>query len=78
MEVNGQLHVPADLPPRIVPLISIGWETVWGPEPVWTPWWREKFPASAGTQTPIIQPVTQRYTTELSRILSYEQGKEKF
>jgi hypothetical protein len=23
-----------------------------GPEPVWTPWWRQKFPAPAGTRTP--------------------------
>jgi hypothetical protein len=31
----------------------------------------EKFPARAGTRTPaIIQPAAQRYTTEISRLLS--------
>jgi hypothetical protein len=25
---------------------------VWAPQPVWTQWWREKFPAPAGIRTP--------------------------
>jgi hypothetical protein len=48
----GQLHVPAVLPPEKEPLVSIGEEAGWIPEPVWTRWWREKFPAPAGTRTP--------------------------
>jgi hypothetical protein len=31
--------------------IEIGQEAGWAPEPVWTRWWREKFPAPAGTRT---------------------------
>jgi hypothetical protein len=58
---------PAALPPRKEPLVTNGQEVEWAPEPVWTRWWREKFPAPAGARTPIIQPVAQRYTTELSR-----------
>jgi len=26
--------------------------SLYNPEPVWTQWWREKFPAHAGTRTP--------------------------
>jgi hypothetical protein len=47
MEVSGQLQAPAALPPGKEPL-----EAGWAPEPVWTQWWREKFPAPVGTQTP--------------------------
>jgi hypothetical protein len=32
----------------------------------WIRWWREKFPAPAGTRTHM--PIAQRYTTELSRL----------
>jgi hypothetical protein len=45
MEVSGQLHVPASLPPGKEPLVPIGYEVGWAPEPVWTQWGREKFPA---------------------------------
>jgi len=34
------------------PLVPIGWEAMWVPEPGWTRWWREKFPAPAGKRTP--------------------------
>jgi hypothetical protein len=34
MEVSGQLHAPAALPPGKEPLISIGWEAEWEPESV--------------------------------------------
>jgi hypothetical protein len=64
----GQLHAPANLLPRKEPL-PVGCEVGWAPEPVWT-WWRsEKFPATGGTRTPITYSVSQRYTTELSRLL---------
>jgi hypothetical protein len=44
MEVNGQLHAPAALPPGKEALVPIGQEAGWNPEPFWTWWWREKFP----------------------------------
>jgi len=45
MEVNGQLHDPAALPPGKEPLVPTGWEAGWAPEPVCTRWRAEKFPA---------------------------------
>jgi len=36
MEVSGQLHAPTALPPGKEPLVPIGCETGWAPEPVWT------------------------------------------
>jgi hypothetical protein len=71
MEVSGQIHDPATLPPRKEPLVPIGWEAGWVLEPVWTRWWREKFPASAGLEPSIIQPVALRCTTELGVLKSY-------
>jgi hypothetical protein len=62
MEVSGQLHAPAALPPGKKPLVPIGQEAGWAPEPFWTRWFREKFQAPAGNRTPIVQPVAQRYT----------------
>jgi hypothetical protein len=73
MEVSSQLHVPAALTPGKKPLVPIVQETGWDPEPVWTQWWREKFPTPDGTRTTIIQSVVQRYTAELSRLS--EEGK---
>jgi hypothetical protein len=35
MEVSGQFHVPADLPPGKAPPESIRWEAGWAPESVW-------------------------------------------
>jgi hypothetical protein len=52
MEVSAQLHDLAALTPEKEPLIRIGWEAGWTPEPVWTRWCREKIPVSAGTRTP--------------------------
>jgi hypothetical protein len=36
--VSGQLHAPAALPPGKEPLVPIGEEAEWAPEPVWTRW----------------------------------------
>jgi hypothetical protein len=69
MEVSGQLHAPAALSPGKEPLVPIVQEAGWAPEPFWMQWWGEKFPTPAGTRPPIVQPVAQRYTTELSRLL---------
>jgi hypothetical protein len=35
MDVSGQLHAPAALPPGKETLESIGWEARWVPEPFW-------------------------------------------
>jgi hypothetical protein len=52
MQVSGQLHASASLPPRKETLVPIGYEAGWVPEPVWTRWWREVFLAPTGTRTP--------------------------
>jgi hypothetical protein len=49
MEVSGQLHAPAVLPPWKEDLL---YRRLGGaPEPVWTRWWRQKFLAPTGTRT---------------------------
>jgi hypothetical protein len=45
MEVSGQFHAPAALPPGKKPLVSIVKEAGWAPEPVWTRWLGEKLRA---------------------------------
>jgi hypothetical protein len=52
MEVSGQLHAPAALSSGKGAMVPIGQEAGWAPEPVWTRWWREKFPAPDRTRTP--------------------------
>jgi len=49
MEMSGQLHGPAALPPGKESPVPIGQEAGWVTELQWR---REKFPASAGTRTP--------------------------
>jgi hypothetical protein len=41
MEVIGQLHATAALPPGIGPPVPIGWEVGWVPESTWTLWRRD-------------------------------------
>jgi len=36
MVVSGQLHAPAALRPGKQPLVPIGYEAEWAPEPFWT------------------------------------------
>jgi hypothetical protein len=65
----GQLHVPAGLPQRNSPWYPLD-RRLGGPESLSGRVGEEKkFQAHAGTRSPIIQPLTQRYTTELSRLL---------
>jgi hypothetical protein len=52
MEVSGQLHTFAALPP-----VPIGWEGGWAPQLVWTQWRREKYLALTGNRTPAVQPM---------------------
>jgi hypothetical protein len=52
--VSDQCHAPAALYPRGKdPLVPIGQEAGWVPEPVWTQRLEEKYFASAGDRTPI-------------------------
>jgi hypothetical protein len=41
LEVSGQLHAPAALPPGKEPRVPIGEDVGWTSEPVWTIWRRE-------------------------------------
>jgi hypothetical protein len=73
MEESGQLHAPAALPlPGKDPMVPIVWEAEWAPELAWTRWCVEKFVAPTGLEPPIIQPVAQRYTTEISRLYTFQ------
>jgi hypothetical protein len=42
MEMSGQLHAPAALLPGKEPLVPIGYEAGWAPEPFWTRGGEEK------------------------------------
>jgi hypothetical protein len=57
MEVGGQLHDPAALLPLKEPMVLIGLEAGWVPEPVWMRWRRKMLPAPAGIMTPVVQAV---------------------
>jgi len=43
MEVSGQLHAPAALPPGEEASVPTQQEAGWSPEPVWTQWRTGKF-----------------------------------
>jgi hypothetical protein len=69
MEVSGQFHVPADLPPGKEPPVSLD-RRLSGPQSHSRRRGEEKNSQPLpGLKPPIIQPVAQRYTTELSWIL---------
>jgi len=55
MEVSGQLQDPAVLPPRKEPSVPIWYDAGCDPGPVWTRWRREKFLATAGNRTTVVQ-----------------------
>jgi len=50
MEMSCHFHA-ASLPGK-KPSVHTGQEAAWAPEPVWTRWCRETFPALIGTRTP--------------------------
>jgi hypothetical protein len=67
MEMSGQLHAPASLLPEKEPLVPIGQEAGWTPESRSGRGGEEKMSQFLrGLEPPIIQTVSQRYTTELS------------
>jgi hypothetical protein len=57
MEVSGQLHTPAALPPEEELPAPIGYEAGWAPEPVWTLWSGEKSLTLAENRTTAVQPL---------------------
>jgi hypothetical protein len=62
MEVSGQLHAPAALPPGKEPLVPIGWV---GPIAILEVVVKRIIPSSrweSNHRTPIVLPVAQRYT----------------
>jgi hypothetical protein len=64
MELSGQLHAPAALPPGKEPVIRIGYEVGWTPEPVWTTWGsKNSYPHRDLNSDPsVVQPLASRYT----------------
>jgi hypothetical protein len=63
MGVSGQHHAPAALYPwGKDPTVSIIQEAGWAPQPVWMQRLEEKFSASVGDRTPIVQSVARHYT----------------
>jgi len=69
MEVSGQFHAPTALPPGKEPLYPLC-RRLSGPQSRSGHGGEEKNSQSLmGLEPPIIQPVVQRHTTELSRLL---------
>jgi hypothetical protein len=64
LEVSGQLHAPAALPPGKESPVPIGFEEGQAPEPVWMMWRGEKScPYRESNSNPLaIQPVASRHT----------------
>jgi hypothetical protein len=70
MVVSRHLHAPAALLPWKESLLTIGEEAGWALVWVWTRWWREISHLPPGIEPPIVKPVAQRHTSELSRLYS--------
>jgi hypothetical protein len=69
MEVSGQLHAPAALPQGKSSWYALD-RRLGGPQSRSGRGGEEKkFKLLPGIKPPIIEPVAQRYTTELSRLL---------
>jgi hypothetical protein len=62
MEVSGQLHVPAALPPGKEPPVPIGYEGGWPQSRSGRGGEEKNSKPSPGIEPPIIQPVVGRYT----------------
>jgi hypothetical protein len=72
MEVSGQFHAPASLPPGKEPSVPTVSESGWAPETVWTLWNREKSLSPAGSRIPAVQSVARRYTDSESWLHAYD------
>jgi hypothetical protein len=77
MEVSGQLHALAALTAEKELLELIGEEAWWAPEPVWTLWSVETFPAPDGYRTPrspvrYLVPIPAELSRLLHRLYSVE------
>jgi hypothetical protein len=59
LEVSGQLHAPAALPPGKEPPVPIGQEVGWTSEPVK---WKFLTPPGLEQDSSVVQPVASRYT----------------
>jgi hypothetical protein len=74
MEVRGQFHAPATLPPGERALVPIGQEIGWDPDVVWTLWSGEKSLAPAWNGIPAIYFFT--ISTELSQLQIKDRREE--
>jgi hypothetical protein len=59
--VSGQLNATTALPPGKEPLVLIGQEGGWAPEPVWMMWRRKILPLQ-GLELPPLGRLASRYT----------------
>lgn len=64
MEVRGQLHASAALPPGKGSPVPIVQEDGQAPEPVWK--WQLQEKPSVGNRTPVVLPVVSHILTELA------------
>jgi hypothetical protein len=68
----------ASRPSRALPPVPIIQEAEWAPEPVWTQRLEEKFSASFGDRTPVVQSVVRHYTDWASLHKQCKQSLEVF
>jgi hypothetical protein len=59
IQMSGQLHAAAALPPGKEPLIQIEEEARQAPEPAWMLWEREKSLVPTGNRNPVVAIPTQ-------------------
>jgi hypothetical protein len=69
MEVSGQLHAPAALPPGKEPSVPIEYEVGWTPDPVLTTWGSENSCSHSHSDPLVVQPVASRYPGRPKQII---------
>jgi hypothetical protein len=75
MEVSGQLHVPAALPPGKKPWYPLD-RRLGGPQSLSGHAGEKISKPLPGLEHPIVQPAVQQYTIELSRLL-FNDGRQE-